>query len=202
MKMQFLADSLDAKLVKRPHRAVGLALAGAETGEIMPSDKPVRCFLHQARFQRVAVMPDPSVVEGRWLPARQNAVEIVASGGGKPGMRLVRHLARVADRDRMPRCERVHRRHHPVGVEFVRDIQMRHLAGGMNARIRAARPVDRTGAAGQLGRGVLEDLLHRQPVILALPANERAAVIFDGDENPPCHDMPTGVPAASWLPFR
>ena len=58
MKMQFLADSLDAKLVKRPHRAVGLALAGAETGEIMPSDKPVRCFLHQARFQRGAVMPD------------------------------------------------------------------------------------------------------------------------------------------------
>ena len=97
----------------------------------MPSDKPVRCLLHQARFQRGAVMPDPSVVERRRLPARQNAVEITASGGGKPAC-ASSGTSRVADRDRMPRCERVHRRHHPVGVEFVRDIQMRHLAGGMN----------------------------------------------------------------------
>ena len=45
--MQFLADHLDAKLVQRSQRTVGLALAGAETGEIMSADKPVRRRLHR-----------------------------------------------------------------------------------------------------------------------------------------------------------
>ena len=79
---------------------------------------------------------------------------------------------------------------------------MGHLAGSMDARIRTPRPLDGTGAACQFGRGLLEDLLHRHTVILALPADEGAAVIFNGDEDPSGHDMPTGVPVASWLPFR
>ena len=140
MKMQFLADHLDAKLVQRSQRTVGLALAGAETGEIMSAGKPVRRRLHRARLQRRTVMPDPPMIEGRRLPAGKNAVEIAPSGGGKSGMRLVRHPPRPRIVTGCPAVSAFQRRHHPIGVELLRNIQMRHLAGGMDTQIGASRP--------------------------------------------------------------
>ena len=56
---------------------------------------------------------------------------------------------------------------------------MDHLSQGMDAGIGAARCLGDDGLAGEALDGLLQRLLHRQPVGLALPAAERGAVVFD-----------------------
>ena len=63
-------------------------------------------------------------------------------------MRLVAHLARFDNAHRVIAGQRVQRLHHPVGIEFVGNVQMRHLAGSVDARICPAGALYQNVAAG------------------------------------------------------
>ena len=65
---------------------------------------------------------------------------------------------------------------------------------GVYAGIRAAGAVQGNRFAGKSGDRGLDSLLHGEPVCLSLPADEAAAVIFDG-YFPACHG--STVPAGS-----
>ena len=122
-------------------------------------------------------------------------------------MRLAIHLARVEDGYRMIADQRVQRLHHPVGIEFVGNIQMRNLAGGMNAGVRSPGALYQYVAAGQFGRRLFQNLLDRHAGDLPLPADKGGAVIFDGDEDAAGHSPPSGevvIRCPGWIgvPFR
>ena len=58
---------------------------------------------------------------------------------------------------------------------------MGDLAERVDAGIGAAGALDHDGLAGEGGDRLLDRLLHGAAVLLALPADEGAAVIFDGE---------------------
>ena len=67
-----------------------------------------------------------------------------------------------------------------IGRHLSREIQMRDLAKGMNARIGSARGVERYALAAEIIGGFLDCSLYRWRAGLSLPARERRAVIFYG----------------------
>ena len=64
---------------------------------------------------------------------------------------------------------------------------MRALPQGMYARVRPACACDSDCLARRAGERFLNQLLHRQAVILPLPAGIRRAVVLDRQQNPPRH---------------
>ena len=64
---------------------------------------------------------------------------------------------------------------------FLGEVQMRHLAGGMNAGIGAPGADRCHGLAAELVDRLFDRLLHGEPILLALPADKAAAVIFEGE---------------------
>ena len=56
---------------------------------------------------------------------------------------------------------------------------MRHLRQGVHAGIGPAGPVQPDGLAAEARDRGLQDLLHREPGRLALPAHEPGAVVFE-----------------------
>ena len=68
-----------------------------------------------------------------------------------------------------------------VGRNAAFRVKMRVLPGGMHARVRPAGAGDgQQFLAGQLPQGFLQHLLHRQRVLLALPASVGRAIVADG----------------------
>ena len=92
---------------------------------------------------------------------------------------LVRNRG-VQHRHRRGPQEMIERVAHLVGREILLQIEMRHLAQGMHAGIGAARARDRHALAGKFLDGVFQRALHRRAIVLALPADKGAAVIFQG----------------------
>ena len=77
---------------------------------------------------------------------------------------------------------RVERVAQPILAPVARQIDMGDLTQRMHAGVGAAGAMDDAPrAALERGDRLLEPLLHRHPVLLPLPADERAAVIFDGE---------------------
>ena len=68
---------------------------------------------------------------------------------------------------------------HRVGRPFLDEIDMRHLAGRMDAGIGAAGAAQRDLFAAKSLDRLLDRRLHRMLARLALPAGIEAAVIFD-----------------------
>jgi hypothetical protein len=58
---------------------------------------------------------------------------------------------------------------------------MRDLAEGVDAGVGAAGAADHHRLAGERQRGLLDRLLDGPPVLLPLPTDKRAAIIFDGE---------------------
>ena len=69
---------------------------------------------------------------------------------------------------------------HGIGRPVAGEIDMGDLAERMDAGIGAPGALDRDRLAGEGGDRLLDRLLHRAAVLLALPADIGAAVIFDG----------------------
>ena len=65
------------------------------------------------------------------------------------------------------------------GAHLARQVEMRRLAQRMNAGIGAAGAMHDDRLAAEALDRLFEDLLHREPVRLALPADEAGAVIFE-----------------------
>lgn len=84
------------------------------------------------------------------------------------------------------------------GLEFLDQIEMRHLSQGMDAGVRAAGAGDGDLLAGEFFDRGFQRALHRGAVALALPAEEGAAVIFNGQA---VAHQASCVPAGTAKPF-
>src|SRR5258708_24342503 len=68
---------------------------------------------------------------------------------------------------------------HRVDSPLIGEVEVRHLAERVHAGIGPPRSRRANALAGEGQHGFLECSLHRRAVLLALPADERRAVIFD-----------------------
>ena len=118
--------------------------------------------------------------------------------GGKAGVEILARHGGVDHRDRIGPQVMVQGVAHLAGFKFLHQVEMRHLAQGMDAGIGAARAGDRDALAGEFFDGRFQRGLHRGAFGLALPADERAAVILDGQAV--AHQAM--LPALSWPASR
>ena len=81
-----------------------------------------------------------------------------------------------------------------MGIGLFLDVDMRDLAERMYAGIGTPRSVHAGLLSAEPGYGLLDTLLDRRTVILALPACIGAAIVFDG-QFPAGHErtVPTGA---------
>ena len=91
-----------------------------------------------------------------------------------------RHLGRIAHRDRVGQ-QRVEPAADPVERDRAVGVEARDLTARVHAGIGARRADDLDLVLQQLGERLLEVLLHRRPVRLALPAAQRGAVVLDDE---------------------
>ena len=69
----------------------------------------------------------------------------------------------------------------PEGLPVALKVDMRDLAQRMHAGVGAPRAMGGRALAGHGEEGALQRLLDRKAVLLPLPADERRAVIFEGE---------------------
>lgn len=153
-------------------------------------DQMLRCRLHRFNIKWSANMPDAALFQRRRCPAVNDAVDVQFTLGAKARMKIIarglgarhRHGARQMRIDGFGEGRPIQR---PLAVI---QIHMRHLAIGMDARIRAARDRDRQALLAKTEDGVFNRLLHgRNIALLPLPAAKGLAVIFNG-KFPACHN--------------
>jgi hypothetical protein len=115
------------------------------------------------------MMPDPSGIK-RWrLAARQNPVQIAPADSAESGMKFSWHLNRMSNADRHSGKMGVQRLHHPTGGEFIRNVKMRCLRGGMNPGIGAPCAGNRNWCQQKSRSGIFNPGLNRIGIILTLP---------------------------------
>ena len=167
--------------VERLDGRLGLATGRAEGREVVPADQ-VRW--RPAPSPRGASAAAPTT-RGRGRAPAAPAAPGCGSGSGGPGaeagVEVVGDLRAVDDGDRVGLEMEVERRAHRVGRPVADQLEVRDLAQRMHAGIRAAGAAHRHGLARQLVDGLGEAALHGGAGGLDLPADERRAVVFDGD---------------------
>src|SRR5690606_36109222 len=82
----------DVEPVERLDRRLGLAFGGAEGGEVVLAENELSGFVHRGSVEVHGNVPDAAPVEGRPGPAVEDAVLVVAGGGGKTRLERVGHL--------------------------------------------------------------------------------------------------------------
>ena len=125
-------------------------------------------------------MPDPAVIQRRRAAAIEDAVKIMPRGGGKAGVKIIRRHLGLQHHHRLRAEIMIEGVAHLVGREILFQVEMRHLAHGMHAGIGAARAGDSDARAGEFLDRLFQRALHRGAIVLALPADKRPAVIFQG----------------------
>jgi len=95
-------------------------------------------------------------------------------------MPIIRHHAAIEHCYRLRTHERAQRLPQSERIKIARQIEMRAHAERMNSGIGAPGGVKRDRLPRHCERSVLDRLLHRWPMRLALQAHERAAVEFEG----------------------
>src|SRR5665213_3010779 len=125
-------------------------------------------------------MPDEAVVDGGRAATIEDAVKIMPLGGRKTGVKIMcRHLRFQHHHGLRPE-EMIEGIAHLVGRELLLQVEMRHLALGMDSRIGAARARDGDPQAGEFLDRLFQRALHRGAIVLALPADKGTSVIFHG----------------------
>ena len=180
LDMDFLAALADIQPVEGLHRRLGLAFGGAEGGEIVLADQELRRRMHGLGIQLGRDMPDLAGFQRRRAAAVQDAEQIMPRRGGKAGMEFAVRLGGVQHRDRIGPQVIVQRIAHLARLEGLFQIEMRHLAQGMHPGIGAAGAGHRHALAGEFLDRRFQRALHRGAIVLALPADKRPAVIFQG----------------------
>src|SRR5260370_24900541 len=165
--------------VKRVYRRFRLALGGKECGEVVPPDKALSGLVHGRHVERPRRSPGTSGLQGEIGPAIDDPIEIMALACRKPRVEVVRDMLGCQHRDRMRPQMGIDGVADGVSVPRPGEVDMRHLAGGVHARIRASRPLHVNALAAECRHRRHQAALDRYAVLLHLPADERGAVIFD-----------------------
>ncbi len=111
--------------------------------------------------------------------ADHDAEDIGASDGREPGVEILIDPSRRRHGDRMRAQMRVEGAGEPERGPVAREVDMRDLAGRVDAGVGAPGAGDEGGRRVDAGGGGLERALDARAVGLALPAAERTAVIFE-----------------------
>ena len=160
-----------------------LALGGAEGGEVVLADQPLRGRVHRLGVERPRHPPGAAALERQAGAAVDDAVEIVPLHRREARVEIVRHALGREDRDRMRPQMRVERVAHGVGRAS--PSPDRHARPG-RARARRRRCGRRRCTVTRLAAERLDRRRSARPAPTAplswhLPAGERRAVIFDGE---------------------
>ncbi len=105
----------------------------------------------------------------------------MAGAGAAARVEVVGDALDLQHRDRMGNEPGVQALAEPKGRPVARKIDMRDLARRMDPRVGAPRSVRGRAIAGHGEDRALERLLHRDTVVLALPADEGRAVVFEDE---------------------
>src|SRR5262249_3783318 len=194
---------MHVELIERLHRRFRLTFDVAESGEIMPTDEALRRRLHGRDIERLGDAPSTAAFEGEISAAVDDAIEVMAPGGGEAGIKRILHPFGCDHGNRMRAQMCVQGVAHCVFIPVLGKIHMADLGERVHAGVGAPRPLHAYPLSAEcLDRG-RQHALHRGTVILDLPAHERPAVIFDG-ELVARHGgaQPKRVPAATLVPRR
>ena len=146
----------------------------------MLADQSLGRRVHRLGVEAGRHVPDPAGIEHRRRPTIEDPVEVVALHRREAGVEVVRHRLGREHRDRRRAEMGVDGVAHRVGGPVAAEVEMGDLAEGVDAGVGAPGALDHHRLAGEGADRLFEGLLHRRAIGLALPADERAAVILDG----------------------
>ena len=167
--------------IERLHRRLRLAFGGAEGGEVVLADERLRGRVHGVGIEPARHAPGARALQREIGAAVDDAVEVVALPCREPRIEVVGDLLGGQNRDRMRPQVRIHRIAQLVGAPVLREIDMRDLAERVHARIGAPRAGDLHGMIAAASERLGQHALHARADALHLPADERRAVILDGE---------------------
>jgi hypothetical protein len=145
----------------------------------VPAEQRLRRFVHRRGVQALREVPDAAGIEGRPRRAVQDAVAVAAPDGGEAGGEALRRAGGAQHGDGVRAGVEVQRLAHPFRRQVGGDVDLRDLALGVHAGVGAAGgDGGGRGAAVQMGGGGLDHRLDGEAVLLALPADEGRAVVF------------------------
>src|SRR5258708_5706715 len=165
--------------VERLHRRFRLTLGGPERGEVVPSDKALSGLVHGRYVEWPRRPPGASDLQAEIGPAIDDPVDVMALARRKPRVEVVRDVFGCQHRNRVRAQMGIDGVADGVGVPGLGEVDMRHLAERVHARIRASRPLHVNALAAECRHRRRQDALDRYAIVLHLPADERGAVIFD-----------------------
>ncbi len=146
----------------------------------MRADEALRGAVHRDRVERPRDVPDVTALEHRRRAPHEDTIAIVPADRRMARVESVGDRLGKEDRHRLWPKMRVEPVAQLVARPFALKIEMRDLAERVHAGVGAPGAAERRRFAGQTVERLLDRLLHRAPVRLALPADERSAVILDG----------------------
>ena len=164
----------------------------------MPAEQALGRFVHRVGIERRRNVPDPAGEQGGAGATVQDAIAIGAADRGEAGVPALRRRRRRTARPRgVASCGSSVRRglSRPGWCRAARAARPAPMAC-TPASVRPATTADDRLAAVQLGGSGLQHLLDREPGCLALPADERRAVVFQ-QERPAAapHPNPSDGPS-------
>jgi hypothetical protein len=151
----------------------------AECREIMAPDKHLRRLVHDIRMERDRDSPGPSGLECERRAPVGDPVDVAPPDAAETGVEVWCGLFGAQDGDRLRPELGVQSVGKPVRRDRAFDIDMRGHAERMHAGIGPPGRVQNDRFARDRQRCLLDRLLHRRPMRLALPSHERPPVIFD-----------------------
>lgn len=136
-----IAGTRHIQSVERAHGAVRLTMHGAEGGEIMPADEHLGRFMHALMVHVLRHPPCPLVLQRQPGLAADDAVKVVPTKGGKPGVEILGHGSGIEDGHGFARHGemRIECVAQLVGLPVSGKIDVNDLPDGMHAGISTAR---------------------------------------------------------------
>ena len=186
MDVYLFADAFDVEPVERLDRAHGLAVRRAEGGEIMLPDQPLRRAVHGLGIRRRDDLPGAVAIQGQRRPAVDDAIKIAPPGAGEARVPVGGDHFALRHRDRIGTQVRVDRPHQPKGREPRVDIAMTAHRHSVDPGISPTRAVQRDPLAVHPMDCGLDRALDAGSVLLALEAEEGAAVEFESERETGC----------------
>ena len=161
----------------------------------MVADQRQRRGVHRLGVERPADLPRPAGIERKRRAPVDDPIAVAPLDGGETGVEAVVNGLGIGHRDGPGFQMVVQRLSDAERFGVARDVEVDDLRQRMDAGI---------GPAGREGDDLLaaefldcffQALLDRQAVVLALPADERTAVVFQGELEASGHDrtVPGGM---------
>jgi hypothetical protein len=182
MDMQLILQRINTDLIQGFHGAGGLTRGAAKGRKIMLSHQHLRRRMHHGHIQRARIMIHPMGPQGAGGWTMQNPVTIPPLGGGKTGVKSLRHgLGGQNSHGPWPQMGIDPMNKRPQRQSIM--IHMNDLTTGMNPRIGAASGMNDFILSREFFQRILQNPLNRHGVGLILPTGKGRAVVFQNQLN-------------------